>query len=58
MHKWVSHSASLVLDNLPTDQETCVLVICDEIFGPEWRHWTEEQQQAKRNIIEEEYNRV
>lgn len=58
MHKWVSHSASLVFDNVPINQEAIVLVICEEIFGPEWWHWTEEQQQAKQNIIEEEYNRV
>lgn len=58
IHQWVYFSVYQVANNRPILHDGCVQNICDDLFGPEWNHYTNEEQQAKRNIIWVEYNRM
>lgn len=58
IHQWVYFSVFQVANNRPMLHDGCVQNICDDVFGPEWYHYTYEEQQAKRNIIWKEYNRM
>ncbi|KAG6358922.1 hypothetical protein INS49_012442 [Diaporthe citri] len=58
IHQWVYFSVYQVANNRPILHDGCVQNICDALFGPEWNQYTNEEQQAKRDIIWAEYNRM